>query len=192
MSRQLTFVTGNVYKLQEVIAILGPQFPYKVVNREIDLPEYQGEPDDICRAKCKAAAEIVKGPVLVEDTSLCFSALGGLPGPYIKWFLEKLKPEGLHRLLHGFEDKSAYALCTFAFWEGPHDGENGAGNDILVFTGKTDGHIVAPRGPPHFGWDSCFQPEGNDQTFAEMPAELKNSISHRKKALEALRLHFVK
>ncbi|KAK2109692.1 hypothetical protein P7K49_009438 [Saguinus oedipus] len=45
----------------------------------------------------------VQGPVLVEDTCLCFNALGGLPGPYIKWFLEKLKPEGINllRFFHG-------------------------------------------------------------------------------------------
>lgn len=34
------------------------------------------------------------GPVLIEDTCLCFNALGGMPGPYIKWFLEKIGPEG--------------------------------------------------------------------------------------------------
>lgn len=65
-----------------------------MVNEKIDLPEFQGEPDDISQAKCKEAAKIIKGPVLVEDTCLCFNALGGLPGPYIKWFLDKLKPEG--------------------------------------------------------------------------------------------------
>ena len=37
--------------------------------------------------------------VIVEDTALCFNALGGLPGVYIKWFLDKLQPEGLHRML---------------------------------------------------------------------------------------------
>ncbi|XP_035306734.1 inosine triphosphate pyrophosphatase isoform X3 [Cricetulus griseus] len=58
------------------------------------VPEYQGEPDEISIQKCKEAARQVQGPVLVEDTCLCFNALGGLPGPYIKWFLEKLKPEG--------------------------------------------------------------------------------------------------
>ena len=53
---------------------------FQVESRKIDIPEYQGEINDICTKKCKEAARIVKGPVLVEDTCLCFNALGGLPG----------------------------------------------------------------------------------------------------------------
>ena len=52
---------------------------------------------------------------MVEDTCLCFNAWNGLPGPYIKWFLAKLGHEGMNKSLAGFEDKSAYAQCTFAF-----------------------------------------------------------------------------
>ena len=106
-------------------------------------------------------------------------------GPYIKWFLDKLKPEGLHRLLHGFDDKTATAVCTFAYCDGS------SASDVLLFHGKTEGKIVAPRGPADFGWDPCFQPTGHDQTYAEMPKELKNSISHRYKAVDAVRLHFM-
>lgn len=60
------------------------------------VPEFQGEPDDIAREKCRLAAREVGGPVLTEDTCLCFNALQGLPGPYIKWFLDKLGHEGKH------------------------------------------------------------------------------------------------
>ena len=60
----------------------------------------------------------VDGAVMVEDTSLCFNALDGLPGPYIKWFLEKVGHEGLNKMLAGFGDYSAYAQCTFAFTPG--------------------------------------------------------------------------
>lgn len=88
------FVTGNAKKLEEVTQILGDSSPYTLVAKKIDLPEYQGEPDEISVQKCREAARQVQGPVIVEDTCLCFNALGGLPGPYIKWFLEKLKPEG--------------------------------------------------------------------------------------------------
>ncbi|XP_029635223.1 inosine triphosphate pyrophosphatase isoform X2 [Octopus sinensis] len=181
----ITFVTGNANKLKEFTQILGKNFPYKLINENVDIPEYQGESDDISRAKCLEAAKIVKGPVVVEDTSLCFNALGGLPGPYIKWFLNKLKPEGLHRLLHGFEDKSAYALCTLAFSTGNLEAP------VLLFKGQTDGKIVAPSGPNDFGWDPCFQPDGFDQTYAEMPKELKNSLSHRGKAVMAFKEHFM-
>jgi inosine triphosphate pyrophosphatase len=54
-----------------------------VTSKNIDLPEYQGEPIDIVKEKCKAATNVVKGPVLVEDTCLCFNALKGLPGNHL-------------------------------------------------------------------------------------------------------------
>uniref|UniRef100_A0A0M3IK75 Inosine triphosphate pyrophosphatase n=1 Tax=Ascaris lumbricoides TaxID=6252 RepID=A0A0M3IK75_ASCLU len=178
----LKFVTGNANKLKEVRAILSPHFEVESVN--IDLPEYQGQPDDIARSKCLAAVQKLKCPVMVEDTCLCFNAFGGLPGPYIKWFLKNLKPAGLYKLLAGFEDKSAYALCTFAYCEGD-------GKPVILFRGRTDGRIVEPRGENHFGWDPCFEPHGFSTTYAQMEPQLKNSISHRSKALAELRKHFV-
>ncbi|XP_060934154.1 inosine triphosphate pyrophosphatase [Limanda limanda] len=181
--RSVVFVTGNAKKLEEVIQILGDTFPYKLVSRKIDLPEYQGEPDEISIQKCKEAVREIDGPVIVEDTCLCFTALGGLPGPYIKWFLDKLKPEGLFKLLAGFEDKSALALCTFAFCAGKDQ-------PVQLFRGKTEGHIVEPRGPRDFGWDPCFQPKGYSETYAELAKEVKNSISHRYRALAAMSEHF--
>ena len=103
----------------------------------------------------------------MEDTSLCFNALGGLPGVYIKWFLAKLGHDGLNRMLavrslllvrshahlpegsslsragseacccvrQGFEDKSAYAQCIFAYASAP-------GAQPLLFVGRTPGRIV--------------------------------------------------
>lgn len=62
----------------------------------------------------------VGGAVIVEDTSLCFNAMGGLPGPYIKWFLQKLGHDGLNAMLAGFEDKTGYAQCIFAYSPGMH------------------------------------------------------------------------
>lgn len=59
----------------------------------------------------------------------------GLPGPYIKWFLDKLGPEGLHLMLAGFEDKSAEAVCTFAY-------SPGEGGEVKLFQGRTKGTIV--------------------------------------------------
>ncbi|KYO39803.1 inosine triphosphate pyrophosphatase isoform X1 [Alligator mississippiensis] len=183
--KSVVFVTGNVKKLEEVIQILGDKFPYSLVAKKIDLPEYQGEPDEISIQKCREAAKQIQGPVIVEDTCLCFNALGGLPGPYIKWFLEKLKPEGLYKLLAGFEDKSAYAVCTFAFSSGNLE------DPVKLFKGKTCGHIVEPRGPRDFGWDPCFQPDGYEKTYAELPKAVKNSISHRYRALNELSNYFI-
>ncbi|XP_020283174.1 inosine triphosphate pyrophosphatase [Pseudomyrmex gracilis] len=183
MSKPIVFVTGNAKKLEEFIAILGKNFPRQITSNKIDLPEYQGEIDDICRDKCRAAAKLVKGPVIIEDTCLCFNALGGLPGPYIKWFLEKLGPEGLHRMLNGWDDKSAEAVCTFAYCSG--------NDEVLLFQGRTQGTIVSPRGPRDFGWDPCFQPVGYEKTYAELPKEEKNKISHRSKALGNLKDYFM-
>jgi inosine/xanthosine triphosphate pyrophosphatase family protein len=69
----------------------------------INLPEIQ-EVDTIAIAKQKAilAAQLVNGPCVVEDTSLEFHALGGMPGPYIKWFQETLKSQGMKNLFKTF------------------------------------------------------------------------------------------
>ena len=179
---KVLFVTGNAQKLAEVQQMMGPGL--EIVAQSIDLPEYQGEPLEIAAQKCRAAYAIVQVPVIVEDTSLCFNALGGLPGPYIKWFLEKLGASGLHQLLAGFEDKSAYAQCVFAYFDGS------TMTEPKTFDGRCPGRIVPFRGPSKFGWNPIFEPEGFSQTFAEMSDEVKNSISHRSRAFAQLKVYF--
>jgi inosine triphosphate pyrophosphatase len=173
------FVSGNAAKAQELQIILGDSVDIHVVQE--DLPELQGEPEEIARAKCKKAFEQFSPGqlVIVEDTSLCFAALGGMPGPYIKDFFQKIGNEGLYKLLTAYDDKRATAMTCIAC---TNDGEH-----IEVFTGKTEGKIVSPRGPPGFGWDPIFQPTNHSKTYAEMDKEMKNSISHRLKALAAFR-----
>ena len=85
-------------------------------------------------------------------------------------------------MLAGFEDKSGYALCTFAY-------ADGAGGAPLLFKGITNGKIVPARGPTNFGWDPVFQPDGYDTTYAEMSSEAKNVISHRGRALALFSEH---
>ena len=80
----VTFVTGNAKKLEEVKAILSrgdTPFPFELKSEKVDLPELQGECLDIALEKCRLAATSVGGAVMCEDTSLCFNALNGLPGP---------------------------------------------------------------------------------------------------------------
>jgi inosine triphosphate pyrophosphatase len=117
--------------------------------------------------------------LIVEDTSLCFSALKGLPGPYIKSFLTKLGPNGLFKMISSYDDHSGYAMCIMGL---------GKSNDeeLKIFVGKTLGNIVEPRGPNNFGWDPVFQPDGFDKTYAELDSSVKNTISHRYKALNGL------
>ncbi len=123
--------------MQEVKQMFGPGFPFALRSQAVDLPELQGEPEDIAREKCRLAALEVDGPVMVEDTSLCFNALQGLPGPYIKWFLDKIGHVGLNNLLAAYPDKSAYAQCVFAFC--PR-----RGMEIKTFVGKTPGMVSRP------------------------------------------------
>ena len=61
----------------------------------------------------------MKGPCITEDTALCFVALNGLPGPYIKYFMNQIGHEGLNAMLAGFPTKAAEAVCTFAYSAGP-------------------------------------------------------------------------
>nr|XP_011457787.1 PREDICTED: inosine triphosphate pyrophosphatase isoform X1 [Fragaria vesca subsp. vesca] len=184
LPKPVTFVTGNAKKLEEVRAILGNSIPFNSLKLDfLAVPELQGEPEDISKEKARLAALQVNGPVLVEDTCLCFNALKGLPGPYIKWFLQKIGHEGLNNMLMAYEDKSAYALCAFSFAIGP-DAEP------IAFLGKTPGKIVPARGPNDFGWDPIFQPDGYEQTYAEMSKEEKNKISHRYRALALVKSHF--
>ena len=67
-----------------------------------------GVPLSACPRPRSPACPQVDMPVLVEDTCLCFHAMKGLPGPYIKWFLDKLGHDGLNKMLQGFDDYSAY------------------------------------------------------------------------------------
>ena len=71
----------------------------------------------------------IGGAVMVEDTSLIFNAMNGLPGVYIKSFLDKLGLEGLNKMLTGFDDHTAYAQCLFGLTEGP-------GKEVQIFTGR--------------------------------------------------------
>lgn len=127
--KQLNFITGNKNKLVEVKAILGHVVDLQ--SQSLDLVEIQGTIEEISADKCRRAAYAVQGPVLVEDTCLCFNALKKLPGPYIKWFLGALGHQGLNDLLAAHIDKSAQAVCTFAYSEGPDQ-------EPIIFQGRTD------------------------------------------------------
>ncbi|EAN30536.2 Inosine triphosphate pyrophosphatase [Theileria parva strain Muguga] len=169
--KEVLFCTSNKEKLRDLQYILGDEFDLK--NDPVELTEIQGNPEEITRAKSKEAYKLLKRPLITEDTCLCFNAFKGLPGPYIKHFLLNVGPLGVYNLLSEFEDKSGYSLCTFGYVD-----ENG----VKLFQGRTDGTIVRPRGYVDVSWNSIFQPQGHDKTFAELTFEEKNKVSHRYKA----------
>lgn len=168
LGKRVCFVTTNKNKVRELSSLIG--IPVEGVSLELD--EIQGTIEEIAIDKAKRAAQILRCPVLVEDSALCFNAFKALPGPYIRQFLEAVGCEGLVKLLIGFDDYGASAVCTFAFCEEP-------GKEVKLFEGKVEGKIVDPRGSRGFGWDPIFEPEGYGLTFGEMSDEVKNSMSHR-------------
>jgi len=178
----LVFVTGNKKKLEEVQRILKLNANFVLTNKKMDLPELQGPPLTIAREKCALAAKEIGGPVITEDTSLCFEALNGLPGPYIKWFLDDVGLDGLVNMITFSKDKRAYAQTVVAYTSGPDE-------EIHLFDGRTHGVIVSSRGSLDFGWDPIFQPNDNNEnlTYAEMNKERKDAISHRSRAFSQLR-----
>jgi inosine triphosphate pyrophosphatase len=90
--KKISIVTGNAKKLEEYVSILGKVVELSSIK--IDLPELQGHPESIAKSKCLEAYKVAQKAVFCEDTGLCFNGLKGLPGPYIKWFLDSLGHEG--------------------------------------------------------------------------------------------------
>ena len=178
----INFLSSNTHKYEELTQIFKKEFPdIEIRQVKIDLPELQGYPEEIVKDKLKYALNSkAKGnPILVEDTSLCFNSYGGLPGAYIKYFLNNIKPQGLYKMICAFDDHSAYAQSIFGLQK------NKKGGPIL-FIGKTEGEIVEPRGSFDFGWDPCFLPKGFNKTYGEMSKDEKNEISHRGKSVNAM------
>lgn len=172
----LYFITGNKGKLEEVKSILEA---VEVEALDIDLTEIQElDAHKIIQAKLTEAQKHQVGEFIVEDTSLYFDVLNGLPGPFIKWFLKTIGPEGLYKMLEPFGNFGAEARTIIGY-------SNKSG-EIKYFAGSIKGKIVSPRGTG-FGFDSIFEPDGYGKTFGELTKEEKNSFSMRKIALEKLK-----
>ncbi|TNJ27561.1 HAM1 protein [Giardia muris] len=177
MSSPICFVTSSGRKLEEFRSCVGDE---TIIHRAIDLPEYQGTPEFVAREKALTASRIYNGPVLVDDTSLCFNAYGGLPGVYVKHFLQAVGAVGLYHMLDAYEDKTGYAQAVIAFC----DVNSEKYREPVLFIGRCEGRIVEPRGSMDLCWDSIFEPfEGGGKTFGEMALAEKNRISHRGRAL---------
>ena len=153
----------------------GLPLPLEMID--IDLDELQESQPEKSRPRRLDWRRACGGPAIVDDTSLCLNAIGGMPGPYIKWF-QQSKVE-LHRLLTDYDDKSAFAQKRASpSRRGPAP--------CLLFFGRVQWYHCISKGRLGFGWDAVFQPEGSAETFAEMSGEAKNAISHRSRALALL------
>jgi len=174
----LTFITGNQNKADYLAKLLG--MPLR--HHKLDLDEIQSTSlDKVVEHKVRDAYRQLGGPVLVEDVSLGFSALSGLPGPFIKFFVEQ--PEGLEklcRMLDAFPDRSARGACMYGYYDG---------NRLELLLGGIDGQIAEhPRGSGGFGWDQIFCPEGyGGRTRAELTEEEYAVVYETIKPLPALR-----
>lgn len=178
MIDSLTYVTSNPGKVR----LLRRYVDIPVQHKDIDLIEIQSlDLATIIEYKAKEAYRHVLSPVLVEDASLRFLALGRLPGPLIKWFLAELGTEGLCTLLDGYAERAALAEVQFGLYDG---------QAFHAFAGAREGSIaLTPRGTNGFGWDSIFIPAGHHKTWAEMTNEEQEETSMRKLALWELRTH---
>lgn len=156
----VTFITGNVNKANALEAWLG----FEIQHEKLELDEIQSvNMYEIAEHKARQAFATLQKPVLVEDVGLSFNALNGLPGPFIKWFVETTGVEATAKMLDNFADKSATALCVWAYFDG---------KTIEFVEGEQPGTIAPePRGDGGYGWDKIFIPDGFDVTRSEMTIE---------------------
>lgn len=184
--KKIVFATNNQHKLYEVRQILKQN--YEVLGlRDIgfsgDIPETGNTLAENASIKSKFVLDKYGLDCFSDDTGLEIDSLGGRPGVYSARYagedgnaernIEKVLTE-----LQGNENRSArFKTVVSLFLDGKE----------YLFEGKVEGKIItSKRGKDGFGYDPIFIPDGFDLTFAEMPQELKNSISHRGKAIRAL------
>lgn len=184
MIEKLVMATNNANKLREVREILSPLGIEVLSQKEAGAdcePEENGKTfAENALIKAKAVYDIVKLPVIADDSGLCVDALDGRPGV----FSARYAPKGQEcaKLLEEMKDvpddkRQAAFQCVIAYID-----------DKTTFTvsGATIGGKIGyeERGTNGFGYDPIFL--CGDKTMAEMTAEEKNALSHRGAAMKAL------
>ncbi len=166
---EVVFITGNQNKADYLAKYLG----YPVEHIKLELDEIQSlDAKTIVEHKVRQAYGKIEKPVLVEDGSLEFVALGRLPGPFIKFFVEEMPMETMCSILDG-KTRKAIARTTFGYFDG---------NEPRFFEGRLDGEIaLVPAGENGWDWDKIFIPEGYTMTRAQLNNEeyQKTSIQLR-------------
>lgn len=184
--KSLVFATNNRHKLDEVRAILSGK--YRIVSlAEIgcldDIPETSDTISGNALQKANFIVERYKKGCFADDTGLEVEALEGRPGVYSARYAGEgaSYEDNVAKLLeemNGKSNRNARFKSVIAMVD--------QGIEVL-FEGIINGTIIHERrGTSGFGYDPVFVPEGYDQTFAEMPPELKNTISHRALAVNGL------
>jgi XTP/dITP diphosphohydrolase len=188
---ELVVATRNRHKTREIQRILGPEFKVRDLGAHPKVPEIREIAmsfEENAKLKALAASRQLRALVIADDSGLEVEALGGAPGIYSARYaganatdrdkIDKLLRE-LARVRARGAKRRARFCCVVAL------ARNG---DLLeTFEGIVEGRIAnEARGGSGFGYDPIFIPEGFEQTFGELPTELKNTISHRAKAIRAL------
>lgn len=183
MKKSILVATHNLHKKEEIQQILGEKFQVKSLA-DYQLHDEIVEDGDSFHAnaeiKAKYCYEKTGIPSLGDDSGLVVPALDGRPGIYSARYagdhdfeknIEKVLTE-----MKGKTNREAYFITVLCHYD-----ETGS----TFFEGKVFGHLLEEnRGHQGFGYDPIFIPDGHHITFAEMPAEEKNTISHRKRALD--------
>jgi len=184
--KKLVFATNNKHKLAEVRAILNDQFEvYSLaeINCFDDIPETADTLEGNAELKALWILEKYGYDCFADDTGLEIEALDGRPGVYsARYAGEDCSPEDNNRKvlaeLQGEENRNAQ-FCTVICLK--------LNGETHFFTGEVKGEIIKEnRGDKGFGYDPIFIPEGHKKTFAEMGDELKNTMSHRYRAMQKL------
>lgn len=187
--KRLLVATHNAGKLAEMRALLAPYGVEVTGAAEAGLGEPAETEDNFvgnARIKARAAVEATGLPALSDDSGICVDGLGGAPGVYTADWAETGDGRDFAMAMartweklemgHVPEPRTAQFRCTLVLmWPDGH-GE--------VFEGVLPGRVVwPPRGAEGHGYDPIFMPEGHQVTLGEMPADLKNSLSHRARAV---------
>lgn len=183
---KIVFATNNKHKLEEIKAILAGKtevLSLTDIGCDVDIPETGTTLEENAVIKAKFIAENYRYDCFADDTGLEVDALGGEPGIYsARYAGEGHDSEAnMAKLLQNLKDKDcrrARFRTVIALIRNGH---------TMLFEGTVDGNITdEKRGTEGFGYDPIFMPEGYDKTFAELGEDIKNTISHRAKAVKKL------
>lgn len=188
---RLVFASNNKHKLEEVRAILTGHEVLSLsdIGFVTDIEETGDTLGANSLIKAQAVADFIKAQavevdgIFSDDTGLEIDALHGQPGVHTaRWAGEPANDANNRRkaltLLQGQTNRSARFRTVITLVRG---------EQVQQVEGRVEGVIATQEsGGGGFGYDPLFMPEGYDKTFAELPAEIKNSISHRARAMQAL------